>query len=47
MNHKSFLMQRPSSKKDRLFKQNDCICDKIVPVYFGIVWEFVDNIEAI
>jgi hypothetical protein len=46
MNHKSFLMRRPSSRKDRLFKWNEYICHKIVAVLFGIIWESVDNIRV-
>jgi hypothetical protein len=46
MNHKSFLMRLPSSRKDCLFKWNEYICYKIVAVHFGIIWEFVDNAEA-
>jgi hypothetical protein len=45
MNHKSFLMRLPSSRKDRLFKWNEYICHKIVAVLFGIIWESVDNIR--
>jgi hypothetical protein len=34
MNHKSFLMQRLSSRKDCLFKWNEHACHKIIVVYF-------------
>jgi hypothetical protein len=47
MNHKSFLMRRPSSRKDRLFEWNKYICHKIGAVHFGIIWESVHNIEAV
>jgi hypothetical protein len=46
MNHMSLLMQRPSSRKDRLFKWNEEVYHKIVAVHFGIIWESVDKIEA-
>jgi hypothetical protein len=46
MNHKSFLLRLPSSRKDRLFEWNEYVCYKIVAAHFGVIWEFVDNIEA-
>jgi hypothetical protein len=46
MNHKSFLMRRPSSRKDRLFKWNEYVRYKIVAVRFDIIKESVDNIKA-
>jgi hypothetical protein len=45
MSYKSFLIRRPSSKKDRLFKWNECICHKIVIVHFDIIWESADERE--
>jgi hypothetical protein len=39
-------MQRSSSRKDLIFEWNLYVCHKIVAVHFGIIWEFVDNIEA-
>jgi hypothetical protein len=47
MNHKSFLMHRLSSRKDRLFNRTEYFCYKIVVVYFDKIWEFVDNTEAV
>jgi hypothetical protein len=46
MNNKSFLMQRPSSRKDRLVKWNKYSCHKIGAVHVGTIWESVDNVEA-
>jgi hypothetical protein len=46
MNHKLFLMRRPSSRKDRLVKRTYDLCLKIVAIHFGIIWEFFDNMEA-
>jgi hypothetical protein len=46
MNHKLFLMRRPSSRKDHLFERNHHICHKIGAVYFSMIWESVDNIEV-
>jgi hypothetical protein len=46
MKHKSFLMLRPASRKDRLFKWNQSFCHTIAAVHFGIIWESVDNIGA-
>jgi hypothetical protein len=39
-------MRRPSSRKDRLFDRNEHLCYKIGSIYFDIIWESVDNIEA-
>jgi hypothetical protein len=47
VNHKSFLMRRPSSRKDCLFKWNECFCHKIVTVYFDIISESVDNMKSL
>jgi hypothetical protein len=46
MNYKSFLMRRPSSSKNCLFKWNEYACHKIVAVHFGIIWESDSNIEV-
>jgi hypothetical protein len=46
MNDKSFLMRRPCSRKDHLFKWNEYVCHKRGSVHFGIIWESVDNREA-
>jgi hypothetical protein len=49
MNHQSFLMRSPSSRKDRLFKWNKWnkyICHKISAVHFDLIWKYVDNIKA-
>jgi hypothetical protein len=46
MNYQSFSMRRSSSRKGRLFEWNKYICYKIGVVYFGIICESIDNIEA-
>jgi hypothetical protein len=42
----SFLMRRPSSRKDRLFDWSKYICHKVGAVHFDIIWKSVDNVEA-
>jgi hypothetical protein len=46
MNYKSFLMRRPSSRKDRLFEWSNHICPKLCAVHFDIIWKSVNNMEA-
>jgi hypothetical protein len=46
MNHKSFPMRCPSSRKNRLFEWNKYICHKVASVHFGIIWKSAYNIEA-
>jgi hypothetical protein len=36
----------PSSRKDRVFERNQKICYEISIVHFGMIWEFVDDIES-
>jgi hypothetical protein len=45
MNDKSFLIRRPSLRKDRFFERSKYICDKVGVVHFGIIWKSIDNIE--
>jgi hypothetical protein len=42
---KSFLMRRPSLRKDRFFERTKYICDKVGAVYFGIIWKSLDDLE--
>jgi hypothetical protein len=46
MNHKSFLMRRPSSRKDRLFEWSKWICHKVWAVHFGTIWKSIYDIEV-
>jgi hypothetical protein len=46
MNHQSFLMHRPSSRKDHLLAWNKSICHKIGAVHFCIICESVYNIDV-
>jgi hypothetical protein len=46
MDHKSSFMRRSSSRKYHLFERNKYISYKIGAIYFDMISESVDNIEA-
>jgi hypothetical protein len=43
---KSLLTRGFDSRKDYLFKWNECVCYKTVAVHFRIIWESIDAREA-
>jgi hypothetical protein len=47
MNYGSFFMRRPSSRKDRLFARNEHACHRRGAIHFNIIWESVENREAV